>query len=72
MHLGSNPQRYLDLQLLFWILVLKQLSTSQEVDAVLDPVILNYLVHGMLMSVAQLLPVGPNISNKCFEESGFL
>lgn len=40
-------------------------------DSVLDPAILNCSVHGMLMSVVLLLPIGPNITNKCFEECGF-
>lgn len=66
-----KPKKYLDLQLLFWILVLKHLSTSQEMDAVLDPATRNCSVHGMLMSLVQLLAVGPNISNKWFEECGF-
>lgn len=39
-------------------------------DAVLGPAILSCSVHGMLMYVVQLLPVGPN-SNKWFEKSEF-
>lgn len=66
-----KPTIVLKPQLLFWILVLKYLSTSQEMDAVLGPAILSCSVHGILMSVVQLLPVGPNISNKWFEKSGF-
>lgn len=33
--------------------------------AILDPALLNCPMHGMLISVAPLLPVGPNVSNKC-------
>lgn len=40
-------------------------------DAVFDPVVQNCPVHGMLICVVQLLPVGPNVSNKCLGECGF-
>lgn len=55
----------------FILLILKHLRTSQYMDAVLDPALLNSPVHGMVISVVPLLPVGSNVSNKCLWEFGF-
>lgn len=40
--------------------------------AILDPAIVNCLVHGMPISVAQLLPVRLNVNNRYLGECGLL